>query len=893
MPLTAGALLGPYEILSPAGAGGMGEVYKARDTRLDRTVAIKVLPSHLSSDPGLKQRFEREAKSISALQHPHICALFDVGSQDGVDFLVMEFLEGETLSARVQQKGALPIDQVLKTGIEIADALDRAHRQGILHRDLKPGNIMLTKGGAKLMDFGLAKASGLAVGAAGSATALTAAVTRTSPASPVTQAGTIVGTFQYMSPEQLEGKEADARSDIFAYGAVLYEMATGKRAFEGKSQISVMSAILEKEPEPISSIQPLTPAAFEHVVKRALAKDPDERWQTAGDIRSELKWVSESGSHAAALTEKLSRPAAAKLKRYAPILAVAGWMVALALLAWALRPGPAAEPMVWSEITAPPGMQFSDIVTSQHVVISPDATQVAFIATEGAKQTLWVRELSKPVSRRLAGTEGAFYPFWSANSRSLGFFAEGKLKRVDVANETVQILADTQEARGGTWNDKGDIVYAPNIDGPLMRVSENGGTPAAVTKTPVPNPERMSDRLPYFLPDGKNLVFVRIRNEGGVQRNQVVTAGMDGGEPHLLIEAGSNVAYANGQLFLMKDGNLLAQDFDTGATKLTGTPKTVAGQVEYYHPKALGNFSVARDGTVLLRKPSATRQQIHMFDGRGIAMEEIGEVDTFTAPRFNPETDQFIVALYPAGNTLGDLWFGNSGRKTLSRLTFEPSGYSAAWARDSKRLAYVSTNGFATKVFIADEQGAQPKKILQTNLYLGVADWTPDEKALIATAQESVTSFDIVLLPVDGGPRAPLIAGPFDQVAVALSPDGKYFAYLSNESRRWELYVSEYPSGRKWQISNDGAKYEADSRTAQWSPDGKKLYYLNPAGAVMEAVTREGQEFHPATPRELFKAARPLESLDVSKDGKFLGLMTSGVDRPAPLTLLQNWKPKD
>ncbi|MEO5935857.1 MAG: protein kinase [Terriglobales bacterium] len=889
MPLTIGSQLGPYEILALAGAGGMGEVYKARDTRLDRVVAIKVLPAHLSADPDLKQRLEREAKSISALQHPYICTLFDVGSQDGVDFLVMEFLEGETLAVRVR-KGAMPIDQVLKTGIEIADALDRAHRSGILHRDLKPGNIMLTKAGAKLMDFGLAKASGMT--SAASASSLTAAVT--SPASPVTQAGTIVGTFQYMSPEQIEGKDADPRSDIFAYGAVLYEMATGKPAFEGKSQLSVMSAILEKEPEPISATQPLTPPAFEHVVKRALAKDPDERWQTAGDIRSELKWVSESGSHAAAATQQLQRPALSKLKHYAPMLAVAGWVVALALLAWALRPGPGSKPVLWTEITAPLGTQFSDLGESQHVIISPDATHVAFIAMEGGKRTLWVRELSKPAPRRLAGTEGAYYPFWAANGGALGFFADGKMKRIDVANETVQVLAETQEARGGTWNANGDIVFAPNIDGPLMRVSENGGQVTAVTKMPVPNVDRMSDRLPYFLPDGKTLMFVRMTNEGGQQRSRVFTASLGAGEPRMLLEHGSNVAFANGQLFFMKDGNLMAQEFDAGAAKLRGTPQAVAAQVDFYSQKALGNFSVSRNGTVLLRKPSLIRHQLQFFDARGAQVEEVGEISTYYAPKLSPSGDRFVVTLYPPGNnTLGDLWMGQSGRKALSRITFEPSNYSAVWARRSKRLAYVAGNGFDTKVFIAEEHGAQAKKVLQTNVYLDVTDWTPDETAIIGTAQESDTSYDIVLIPVDGGPRTALIGGPFDQVALALSPDGKYLAYLANESRRWEVYVSEYPAGRKWQISTEGAKYAEGNRTAQWSADAKKLYFLNADGSVMEAGVRDGQGFRPATPRVLFRPARPLESLDLSPNGRFLALMRSGADIPQPLTLLQNWKAKD
>jgi eukaryotic-like serine/threonine-protein kinase len=422
MSLASGTRLGPYEIVAPLGAGGMGEVYRARDTRLDRTVAIKVLPQHLAHTPEARQRFEREARAVSALSHPHICTLHDVGSQDGVDYLIMEYLEGETLSARLE-KGSLPLDVVLLYGVELADALDKAHRQGIVHRDLKPGNIMLTKSGAKLLDFGLAKAVVPPITGA----TLTAALTRTTP---VTQQGTIVGTFQYMSPEQIEGKELDGRSDIFSLGTVLYEMLTGRRAFEGKTQLSVASAILEKEPAPICSSKPMTPATLDHAIRRCLAKDPEERWQTARDLALELKWIGESGSQGG-----VPAPAIVRTKTRERLAWLAALVCALAaatfgVLHWSRAPERVR--IVRSYVKAMPDSSFLLSGQISGFALSPDGLRLAYVAqTADGKKLLWVRPVDSLQAQALAGTEEATYPFWSPDSRTIGFFAAGKLKKID------------------------------------------------------------------------------------------------------------------------------------------------------------------------------------------------------------------------------------------------------------------------------------------------------------------------------------------------------------------------------------------------------------------------------------------------------------------------------
>ena len=499
MPLSPGDKLGPYEILAPIGAGGMGEVYRARDTRLERVVAIKVLPAHLSGNPDLRQRFEQEARAISSLQHPHICVLYDVGSERDIDYLVMEYLEGESLADRLR-KGALSLSESLKIGIEIADALDKAHRAGIVHRDLKPGNIMLTKVGAKLLDFGLAKAAapgGLMGG--GPAPLLSATMTMTFPmphGSPVTSAGTVVGTIQYMSPEQLQGKEADARSDIFSFGTVLYEMGTGRRAFEGKSQLSVATAILEREPDSISSLRPGLPLAFEHTVVRCLAKEPEERWQSAKDLRAELQWIGTLRTEAA-VSAGSRRPTGGPGSAAGAILLT----IAAALGLW-LSPKN-AEPDLRVAINLPPGYQLDSVNSA--VALSPDGTRLVFAAAgpEGP-QRLWLRALNGQEPQGLAGTEDATYPFWSPDGRHIGFFARRKLKTIELGSGAVETLCDAPNGRGASWGSRGVIVFSPDYRSGLFSIPASGGAPVRLTEPGKADP---SHRVPFFLPDGKHVLF--------------------------------------------------------------------------------------------------------------------------------------------------------------------------------------------------------------------------------------------------------------------------------------------------------------------------------------------------------------------------------------------------
>src|SRR5215467_522051 len=533
MALTSGTKLGPYEIIAPLGEGGMGEVYRARDTRLDRTVAVKILPTHFSADPARKMRFEREAKTVSALNHPNICSLFDVGSQDGIDFLVMECIEGESLAQRLA-KGALPFDQVLKLGTQIADALDKAHRRGVVHRDLKPGNIMVTKTGAKLLDFGLAKTI--------VAPAVSLNVSATAGTSPVTEEGIVVGTFHYMSPEQIEGKELDGRSDVFSFGAVLYEMLTGQRAFTGKTQLSVASAILEKEPTPVTSIKPLTPRSLDFIVRRCLAKDPDDRWQSARDLALELRSVSQLDSTPTPPTV-FARSGLEGRRRELIVWAVAGFASLALLVSWLIAPKrelPASP--TYSSIIAPDGTSFQ-IEGDQGAppALAPDGSAVVF----GASDELWYRSLRAGTERALPGTHSATFPFWSPDSSAIGFFADAKLKTLDIDSGVVRSLCDAPAARGGSWGTSGIILFSPAVRDVIYRIPASGGSAAAVTRL---DPKlHTTHRWPFFLPDGQHFLYLAGNHAlPQAEQNGIYLASLDGKVNRLLVSSLAGAAYAQG-----------------------------------------------------------------------------------------------------------------------------------------------------------------------------------------------------------------------------------------------------------------------------------------------------------------------------------------------------------
>ena len=888
MALASNTKLGPYEILSPLGAGGMGEVYRARDTRLERTVAIKILPTHLSSNPEAKQRFDREARAISSLNHPNICTLHDVGHQDGIDYLVMEFLEGQTLADRLM-KGPLAVEQVLKYGIEICEGLEKAHKTGVVHRDLKPGNVMLTKGGAKLMDFGLAK-SGMASVPPSSSLTMTLSVP--SADQPLTAKGTIVGTFQYMSPEQLEGQESDARSDIFALGAVLYEMATGKRAFTGKSQASIVAAILAYEPQPISAAQPMSPPALDRVVKGCLAKDPDERFQTIHDVKLQLKWIAEGGSQAG-----VPAPVAAKRKNREQVLVAAlvlcGLLAAAAIagsVIFAKKAESLRRRVVRAQISAPEHYAFTSVNLSNHVEISPDGGSIAFIAEGEGKQLLWVRPLHVTTAQPLAGTDGAYYPFWSPDSKFIGFFAGGKLKKVEASGGVVQTICDAPYGRGGSWNRDGVILFTPGIHDVIYRVPDGGGQPVAVTKVHKGGVYAGS-RWPYFLPDGRHFLYLGI--EGDDPKGKVYAAALDSPDPKLIVEENTGVAYANGYLFFTKDGNLVAQPFDPDRLTLSGNPVPVAPKVEYYEGKSLGNFSVSENGVLIYRNSFSSPSRLVWLDRTGKQLATLGDPGNYAGGRLSPDGRTIVIPRDdPADASKSDLWLLDVQRGIFSRLTFHPAPqYSGAWSPDGSRLAVAA---FATKLQIMPANGSGTPVTVSEEPVGAVRDWSPDGHTILIQQQNSSTGWDVMLLPVSDKPQSltPVLNSPFDELVPRLSPDGHWLAYVSNESGRGEVYVVPFPGrGGRWQISNNGAAAGGMLVSGlTWSRDGKQLYFRDPAQGLMVAdVQPQGSEFHSGIPRQIFSAPGGVRPLDSAPDGRILVLVQAEQAISPPITLVMNW----
>jgi eukaryotic-like serine/threonine-protein kinase len=882
MPLSSGTMLGPYEIQAPAGAGGMGEVYKARDTRLDRTVAIKVLPSELGDDPELRQRLEREARSISKLSHPHICTLYDIGYQDGTYFLVMEYLEGETLDHRLQ-KGPLPLKQALECGFQIADALEKAHRTGILHRDLKPGNVMLTASGAKLLDFGLAKTTAsLATGAT-----LTAATKE----SPLTERGTVVGTFQYMSPEQVEGKEADARSDIFSFGAVLYEMLTGKKAFEGKNQLSVASAILEKEPGPISAVKPMTPPALDHAVRKSLSKLPDERWQSASDLASELKWIAEAGSQGSVTPVVAERRK--NRERILMAVAVSGviGLILLGVLYW--NHVPADVHAIRTYIMPSEGASFVLTGAAGGFAISPDGLLLAYVAsTQDGKSLLWVRPIDSLQGKPLAGTEGAGLPFWSPDSRFIAFFAGGKLKKIEASGGAALILCETPFPRGGTWNPDGVILFAYAPNAPLYRISASGGAATPATELN-PSKNELAHRWPYFLPDGHH--FLYLAGPPYSTRENPATAirvgSLDSKASKLLVYTHANAIYASGHILFLRQNTLMAQPFDTKKLELTGDAIPVDDPVMEDTSIVKGTFSASNDGRLIyVSSPSTGSRQLVWVDRAGGKVGEVPGTEAYAGPQISPDGKTIAYTLSSTGY---DIWSYDVAREVKTRLTFgsasTPANAWAVWSPDRRAIAYTCfRNGrYALCRKPSDGSGTDEVVLEGTEQLRWPGDWSPDGKSLIYTEmRQGVTALSVLPL---SGERKPYLfrESSFNERDARFSPNGKWVSYCSDESGEDKVYVVPFPGpGAKWQVSPGGGCQP------RWRRDGKELFYLSSDNKVMAAeVNANGSNFKGGIAHALFVAGSSytFESYDVTADGQRFVIVKDKGEPGTAITLFANW----
>jgi serine/threonine-protein kinase len=930
--LTEGTRLGPYEILSLVGAGGMGEVYKARDTRLNRTVAVKVLPPATATDPQFRERFLREARTISQFDHPHICALHDVGEDGGTAYLVMPYLEGETLADRLM-KGPVPLDQALAIGIEIASALDRAHQAGIIHRDLKPGNIMLTRGGAKLLDFGVAK---MVAAVAPSASAPTLSVTPN-----LTAQGAVVGTFQYMAPEQIEGHEADARTDIFAFGVVLYEMLTGVKAFSGTTHASLISSILKDEPRPIVQFLPLTPPLLDHIVSRCLAKDPDERWQNARDLSRELQWVRTSGSSARAAAGGVQDTRRQPIALRGGVLAGVGWVLAgvaigsaataAALWFGSARSGDRSPNVVRSLISIAPAEHLQSIPTDHStnegrpsrtaMVWSPDGRFIVFSAIQGDRQQLYIRAVDQLAARPMAGTEGGSGPFFSPDGKWVAFWSAGTLKKTPAdGNGPATAICDVPSAMfGGTWGANDTIVYSRAQAG-LWRVAAAGGTPEQVA-LPDQAKGELKYLLPQLLPGGRTVIFtVTHTNLPTWEDTEVVSQALATGEQKVLARSAADGRYlASHHLVYVRRGTLMAVPFDLDRLEATGGSVALIADVmqagnepsEAFDTGA-GQFSISASGALLYVPggvfPNPERSLVWV-DRAGAAEPLPLPSRAYMSPRISPDGRQVLAW------TQGDrnVWLHDLARGTLTRLTSEGRNARAIWTLDGKSVTYGSAITGSENLFTRPVDGSGPPERLTTSHNLDyAAAWSPSDGALVyveATPDNNGTDIMVISL-TDRRPR-PLVQTPFNEAYPALSPDGHWLAYASDESNRLaytsdesnrsgtEVYVQPYPGpGPRQQVSVNGGTGPA------WSRDGRELFYTTPQTAGGQATLTKmmvvpvtlGSTLTAGKPRQLFEgrfgATAGTRAYDVTADGRRF-LMVQQKERPpvaaSEMILVENW----
>jgi len=835
MALTPGLKLGPYEIVAPLGAGGMGEVYRAHDKRLGRDVAVKVLPAHLMDNSEVRQRFEREARAVSSLNHPHICTLHDIGREGETDYIVMELVEGETLADRLA-KGALPIEQVLRLGTEISDALDKAHRAGIVHRDLKPGNIMLAKSGAKLMDFGLARATASAGPVGVSSIALTGQPSSPTMGQPLTAQGSIVGTFQYMAPEQLEGVEADVRSDIWALGCVLYEMATGKPAFLGATQASLISAIMKDTPRPIGELVVLTPPGLDRLVRACLAKDPEERIQTAHDVGLHLRWLAEGGS-------QMGVPALVSARRRDRerlawmLVGVAGLAaVGLAVLHFGFPP---PVPQTLRFDVSPP----SSVQTQDSPRISPDGRTLAYNATDstGASR-IWVRPLGVLVAQALPGTEGANRPFWSPDSKFLAFMAGGKLKKISVSGGPPSVICDAPTGADGTWGRKGFILFDGTSVDPIMKVAASGGI-AAPAVAPDSANQGTQVGWPEFLPDGRHFLYLAILPQSTLRVGDI-----DSKKIKDLGPCESQVQFVPpGYLLFSRGGSLVIQRFDTGALKFKGEPVPVAEQVG---TSAVGgsDFRASENGVLVYSTRLTDSGELVELDRAGKLQKTLSVLAGGLMPMLSPDERRVAVRIVDQQNRTRDVWIIDRTRDISTRFTFDKGNENyPLWSPDGKRIAYWSDAIGSSGITVKQITGSgETELLLPSKDETVLKDWSRDGSTVFYDVA-AATGYDIWTLSLADKKARPFLNAAFNEYDGKLSPDGRFLAYTSDESGREEIYVQTYPDrSDKWQVSTRGGN---DPR---WGANGNEMYYLSADQQVMAVPVKLTPTFDPGTPAPLF-----------------------------------------
>jgi Tol biopolymer transport system component len=866
--LAPGTRLGPYEVIALIGAGGMGEVYRARDTRLDRTVALKVLPQHISGTSSARDRFEREARAISSLNHPNICTLFDVGSADGTEYLVMELIDGESLSDRLT-KGPLPLEAVLRIGAAIAGALAKAHRSGIVHRDLKPGNIMLTKAGPKLLDFGLARKAAEEL-----TTSSPDAETRVEKA--LTAEGTILGTLPYMAPEQLEGLPTDPRTDIFALGTVLYEMTTGQRAFNAKSQASLITKIMSEHPTPIGQLQPIAPAGLHRLIMKCLAKDPEDRWQCAADIASELLWIAENPETTFAATAAPAKPSRAPLAAWAVAALCA--LIAVILAVAVLRHPAPATPMLRFSILPPAGGGFLLPTTSVALAVSPDGSKVAYTARDADNiRQLWLYDLRRGTAKPLESTTQASGAFWSPDGRSLGFLAGSKLKSISIDEGSPQTICDaTTGGLGATWMADGTIVFAqaPTSHG-MFAVGSGGGTTRKLAGfkegVDVGGPRTIGDTHHFFfdtLDAGTTALWV---------------GDTDGGAPRKLIDGAGRPQYDPPFLTFVRDGTLFVQRFDEKALQLSGSAVPLVHNVLFYGPGGVSQLGAAGDTLVWADSKQST--SLTWIDHTGHVLGEALPPAAYTQGRISPDGKRYATAIVAAGTLTGDIYIADLQRKSLTRLTFADHDHSRpVWSPDGRSIAFNADVNGPPSVFVKELGGGEERPVTKPGTIQHVDDWMRDG-SIIYSSSEAASGSDIYITTANGAGGKAWLQTPGGESTARVSPDQRWVAYVSDDSGRQEVYVAPFDH------HSDRIRVSTDSgRGPVFSRDGHELYFVAGNGVYAATVktASEGIDFDP--PNRIYSTSQEISAVDAAPDGRLLVATRLIAPATQPLNVFVGWK---
>jgi len=886
--LSVGERLGPLEVLASVGAGGMGEVYRARDTKLGRDVAVKVLPSDLADNPEALSRFKREAQTLASLNHPNIATIYGIEESGGIRALVMELVEGEDLSAMIA-RGPLPLAEALPIARQIADALEAAHEQGIVHRDLKPANVKVRADGVvKVLDFGLAKAL--------DPTSSSGAEAMNSPTltAHATQMGVILGTAAYMSPEQARGKPVDKRTDVWAFGAVLYEMLTGERAFKGEDISDTIAAVLRQEIT-LAALPATTPPRLTRLIGRCLERDPKQRLRDIGEARIELARIEAGGADvmdspaATSAGSGAGAPAPSRRRERVAWGAAVSLLalVAVAAIAWALRPLPAPfETRL--DITTPT----TDDVMSLNFAISPDGRRLAYVAAQnGGPPQLWLRRMDQTIAQPLTGTEGAMYPFWSPDSQSVGFFTSTQLRRLDIGNGLLQTVTNAPNGgRGGTWSQE-DVILFGAQSGPLARVPATGGAATTVTTF---TPGQNSHRFPHFLPGGRQFVFYAMGAPAGIHLGS-----LDSPASKRLGPADTSAEFVrpNWLLFLRR-GTLVARRIDLARGELTGDQVSVADQVSFNPNFSVGAFSVSSTGSIAYRTGNTATTQLTWVDKSGKTVGTVGEPDAngLLCPTLSPE-ERRVVAYRSVENNV-DLWLFEAGR--MRRLTSD-AGRDAypVWSPNGDRIVFGKEVKGSLSLYQKASGGGPEELLLESpsGRNLTPQSWSRDRKFLLYLERDPERGGDLWVLPMDGKQKSfVFVNSGAEERAAQFSPNGRWVAYSSDESNRMEIYVRPFPpSSGQWTVSTMGGV------TPRWRDDGQELYYIAPDGMLMAvSVTAAGTAFEMGTPRALFPSRAAFGGAnivgitwqyDVAKDGRFLINVLTGDGGTAPITVIQNWTP--